>query len=556
MKTLDQIEARIPINATTAPGNANAVHVISTPGSYYLTGDVQGVASKDGILIEASNVTLDLNGYSLKGLGSSLNGIGISRSGAALTGLTIRNGFITGFGQRGIYTVGTGAIHGLTMEDLTIACVGTGLRSDVAGSTIVRRVLVRGGSGGIQCAGGNSLDQIEDSMVSGITGEAIVGDVVERCQVGQVTNSGLVVISGSRISHCRVASVSGTVGLVGIYGEEVNDCVVSDLTLTAAGPVDGVTGDLVTATRVQNLISAGGNVRGIAQRNAPQGIVNGCSVASLKTTGSGTVTGIDADSVTASQISRIGYESSTGVVTGINFGSLVSDCSLQTIGHAGVTSSVNGIYNSVTNTGTVTKVTLQTFKGAGTVVGIRSGIVDHANVTGFVQNGSGFTGNQAIAAQSVSNCTVSNLVANTSIAIYAIFAENVTDTRVDLVSNDGGTANGINGTSIVNCSVSNLDGIGIGGTTTTTRISGCSVANAGVLGIQFGGSGGVLDDNTVTGCPTGIQTLAGSGRVVVRGNSVSTCTTRYSMSANSAVGPIVTATGIIASTNPFANFSD
>lgn len=558
MKTLDQVEARIPLTATTAPGNANGVHVITTSGSYYLTGDVQGVAGKDGIVVEANNVTLDLNGYTLKGIAGSLNGIGISRSGTSYTGLTVRNGFITGFGERGLYTVSTGAMHGFSAEDLTISCTGAGLRTTVAGSTVVRRVFVRGGAGGIQCAGSGGANQIEDCVVTGTTGEAIIGDVVERCQVSHVTSSGLVVISGSRISHCRVAAISGGTALVGILGDEVDHCVVTGLTCTGAGPIDGVQGDLVTATRVLNLTSSGGNVRGIGQRNsATNGSVTDCAISSLKTTGTGTVIGAEADSVSGCQLSRIGFESSTGAVTGILLGSRVDDCTLRGVGHAGVTGNVRGISLSDSSfDGAVSRVVLQDFKGAGPVTGIRAGLVEHATITKFVQNGVGITGNQAIAADKVAHCLVSDLVANTSFSLYAVIAESVTNTRVESVTNDGGTANGISGEHIVDCTAFNLDGIGISGSSSASRISGCSVRGSALIGIEYGGQGGVVENNAVRGCAIGIQTTSFSSRAVVRGNQVTTCPVRYDMNVNSVVGPIFTATGTIASTSPFANFSD
>ena len=51
MKSLDQIEPRTPINSTTTPGNAGALFIISTAGSYFLTGNVTGVAGKVGIAV-------------------------------------------------------------------------------------------------------------------------------------------------------------------------------------------------------------------------------------------------------------------------------------------------------------------------------------------------------------------------------------------------------------------------------------------------------------------------------------------------------------------------
>jgi hypothetical protein len=62
MKTLDQIEARTPINATATPGDASNQFIISAGGSYYLTANITGVSGKNGMSINASNVTLDLNG--------------------------------------------------------------------------------------------------------------------------------------------------------------------------------------------------------------------------------------------------------------------------------------------------------------------------------------------------------------------------------------------------------------------------------------------------------------------------------------------------------------
>jgi len=62
MKTLDQVEPRIPVGPDTTPGDADSVFRISQPGSYYLTRDVYAVG-EHGIEIAADDVTLDLMGY-------------------------------------------------------------------------------------------------------------------------------------------------------------------------------------------------------------------------------------------------------------------------------------------------------------------------------------------------------------------------------------------------------------------------------------------------------------------------------------------------------------
>src|SRR4051812_3497670 len=69
MKTLDQVEARTPIDAVHTPGDASNLFIISQPGAYYLTGNITGVAGKAGIKITANDVSLDLNGFALLGPG-------------------------------------------------------------------------------------------------------------------------------------------------------------------------------------------------------------------------------------------------------------------------------------------------------------------------------------------------------------------------------------------------------------------------------------------------------------------------------------------------------
>src|SRR3954465_10824768 len=59
MKSLDQIEARTPVDATHTPGDLSAEFIISQPGSYYLTTNLVGVGGTYGVVINTNNVTLD-----------------------------------------------------------------------------------------------------------------------------------------------------------------------------------------------------------------------------------------------------------------------------------------------------------------------------------------------------------------------------------------------------------------------------------------------------------------------------------------------------------------
>jgi len=101
MKTLDNVEPRIPIGEDTTPGDANYEYIISNSGSYYLTEDVN--TSKSGIKVDANDVTIDLMGYLIKGPGSGTNnGIYMNQ----LSNVEIRNGTVRDF-YRGIYAEST-----------------------------------------------------------------------------------------------------------------------------------------------------------------------------------------------------------------------------------------------------------------------------------------------------------------------------------------------------------------------------------------------------------------------------------------------------------------
>ena len=152
MKTLDQVEPKTPVDASHTPGDSANQFIISQPGSYYLTGNILGVSVKNGIGINAANVTLDLNGFSL--IGAANSGIGINVSGLSAN-LTVRNGCVSGW--TGTYSDGISCQASNTVfERLTISGNNTGI--DCAGNTIIENCTVSGNNGdGIYLNGSDSL---------------------------------------------------------------------------------------------------------------------------------------------------------------------------------------------------------------------------------------------------------------------------------------------------------------------------------------------------------------------------------------------------------------
>ncbi len=94
MKTLDEVEPRIPIPASAAP---TGTFTISRSGSYYLIGD--RVSKDTGIQVNVDNVTIDLNGFCLIGSSSSGHGIYMYER----TNVEIKNGTVRNFGMDGIH---------------------------------------------------------------------------------------------------------------------------------------------------------------------------------------------------------------------------------------------------------------------------------------------------------------------------------------------------------------------------------------------------------------------------------------------------------------------
>ncbi|MEM7391732.1 MAG: right-handed parallel beta-helix repeat-containing protein, partial [Verrucomicrobiota bacterium] len=92
-KTLQEVEPRTLINSLP--------FTISEAGSYYLVSNLVDSTGANGITIDASDVTLDLNGFSLLGNGSGFDGININ---AGVENVLIQNGTIrdwTGIGIDG-----------------------------------------------------------------------------------------------------------------------------------------------------------------------------------------------------------------------------------------------------------------------------------------------------------------------------------------------------------------------------------------------------------------------------------------------------------------------
>jgi len=185
-------------------------HTITEPGSYVLTSDIRDClpcddAPSDGIIIDASDVTLDLNGFAIVGApGNSLSGVVVQEG---HSNVVITNGVIRDWDGDGI---DAGSASGARIEQV--------------------RVLNNGGDGIVVSGGGivRSCTATDNGGQGIVAGPA---SVIAHCTATGNGADGIVAIPtavprGSTISHCG-SSGNGGAGIMTGDGTTITDCAVS-----------------------------------------------------------------------------------------------------------------------------------------------------------------------------------------------------------------------------------------------------------------------------------------------------------------------------------------
>ena len=113
MKTLIQVEPRTAIESLP--------FTITQPGSYYLTGNLS--TAGDGIIVSASDVTIDLMGFTITGSDpNQFDGIGIPLANVHRN-LTVRNGTVRTF-NNGVLTYNSSDGSGGRIIDVRVEDIG------------------------------------------------------------------------------------------------------------------------------------------------------------------------------------------------------------------------------------------------------------------------------------------------------------------------------------------------------------------------------------------------------------------------------------------------
>lgn len=211
-------EPRTAINAANTPGDANSRFRITAPGSYYVTGNLFGVQGDHGIEIAASNVTIDLMGFSVTGIPLALDGI---TTDGVRDNITILNGSITNWGSDGINLTAGGIGDGYRIEGVTASDnLGYGVR--VGNRAVVRSsIATSNGDDGFNL---NSNAALSDCVASlnGARGFTVgSSSTLTACTASNNTTDGIFLVANAAAMNCTSISNSGRGFYVGLA------CVIS-----------------------------------------------------------------------------------------------------------------------------------------------------------------------------------------------------------------------------------------------------------------------------------------------------------------------------------------
>jgi len=200
MKTLDQVEPRIPI--ALSPPNT---YTITSPGSYYLQTNRILLSDSSAIIIDSNDVTIDLMGYTVRGNATTFHIIGTGiYINSGHKNIEIRNGTISNFGTSGIVT-GDASCSNIRIINVTcMSNVGLGIKLWGKCNRIENCLIENNTQGGIE-AGENA--------------------VIRNCIVRENGGTGITVFSYSTVSGCS----SYDNNVTGIFASGAG-CLIADNT--------------------------------------------------------------------------------------------------------------------------------------------------------------------------------------------------------------------------------------------------------------------------------------------------------------------------------------
>jgi parallel beta-helix repeat protein len=212
-----QAASRIPIS--TLP------FTINNPGSYYVTQNLTGVAAQNGITVNAtSDVTIDLNGFSLIGVPGSLAGIQFP---AGASSMAVHNGTVRSWGGTGV------SANATTVDSIfqNIRAIGNGSIGIRAGSGSLFKNCIASGNGGdgINAGSNNVFDNcVANSNTGSADGiDCSDGNVIKGCVANFNAETGIEANARNTIVNCT-ARGNTILGISAGFNCNVSGCTMEE----------------------------------------------------------------------------------------------------------------------------------------------------------------------------------------------------------------------------------------------------------------------------------------------------------------------------------------
>ena len=169
--SLDAAHAQTKIVQQLHPGTQR----ITKSGSYFLGTNINSTLTVGAlIMVQANNVTLNLNGFTIKGPGTAGTGSGGIVVGPGFTGITIVNGTITGIAGTAISLNGSSTVSGMQ--------------------------IINNSGGGIACA--SSACEVTNSVITGNVGTGLsFSDTTSGYGLDVISGNGATVVNGTSLGN-------------------------------------------------------------------------------------------------------------------------------------------------------------------------------------------------------------------------------------------------------------------------------------------------------------------------------------------------------------------
>ena len=207
-----------PVGSTDRTVITSLPYTINQSGSYVLKSSLTGVANQNGVTVNASNVTIDLQGFELIGVANSLAGISASN---AFVNVSVHDGTVRGWGGAGVSLAGSGS----QIKNM--------------------RVNSNGGAGISTSADSSVLDSIA-STNGGVEILVGAGSTLENCTAdgNGTAGNGIEIGTGTILRGCLARNNGGTEIYASGNFVLIEDCVVDGGTNPSpppgGGPGDGI----------------------------------------------------------------------------------------------------------------------------------------------------------------------------------------------------------------------------------------------------------------------------------------------------------------------------